>query len=104
MDLTDADGKKQNQARSQDRQRKGNTQIPAMPRVEPGDDSDSITRSTFEKAYNRLIQDQVGENAPKEIVGPKTLNVYGAPYVWAVFAGIGLIEETLYIQEEIELN
>jgi hypothetical protein len=64
----------------------------------------SITRSTFEKAYNRLIQDQVGENAPKEIVGPKTLNVYGAPYVWAVFAGIGLIEETLYIQEEIELN
>ena len=40
MDLTDADGKKQNQARSQDRQRKGNTQIPAMPRVEPGDDSE----------------------------------------------------------------
>ncbi len=64
----------------------------------------SITRSTFEKAYNKLIQDQVGENAPKEIVGPKTLNVYGAPYVWAVFTGIGLIEETLYIQEQIELE
>ena len=64
----------------------------------------SITRSTFEKAYNKLIQDQVGENAPKEIVGPKTLNVYGAPYVWAVFTGIGLIEETLYIQEQIKLE
>lgn len=62
----------------------------------------SITRSTFEKAYEKLIQDQVGEAAPKNIVGPKTLNVYGAPYVWAVFMGIGLIEETIYVQEKIE--
>ena len=61
----------------------------------------SITRSTFEKAYEKLIQDQTGNNAPKKIVGPKTLNVYGAPYVWAVFMGIGLIEEALYIQEKI---
>jgi len=63
----------------------------------------SITRSTFEKAYKKLIQDQEGENAPKEIVGPKTLNVYGAPYVWAVFSGIGLIEEPQFIQEELQL-
>lgn len=53
----------------------------------------SITRSTFEKAYEKLQNDQVGENAPRKIVGPKTLNVYGAPYVWAVFMGISIIEE-----------
>lgn len=63
----------------------------------------SITRSTFEKAYEKLHGDQVGENAPRQIVGPKTLNVYGAPYVWAVFTGIGLIEEELYLQEELKL-
>lgn len=53
----------------------------------------SITRSTFEKAYNKLIQDREGEEAPRKITGPKALNVYGAPYVWAVFMGIGIIEE-----------
>jgi len=63
----------------------------------------SITRSTFEKAYEKLTGDQIGEQAPKRIVGPKTLNVYGAPYVWAVFVGIGLIEEPVYEQNELEL-
>lgn len=63
----------------------------------------SITRSTFEKAYEKLLRDQAGENAPKKIIGPKTLNVYGAPYVWAVFTGIGVIEEERYIQEELAL-
>lgn len=63
----------------------------------------SITRSTFEKAYEKLFQDQMGETAPRAIVGPKTLNVYGAPYVWAVFAGIGLIEEDVYEQVELKL-
>ncbi len=53
----------------------------------------SITRSTFERAYEKLERDQCGEAAPRRIIGPKTLNVYGAPYVWAVFAGIGLIDE-----------
>lgn len=62
----------------------------------------SITKSTFEKAYEKLAADQIGENAPGKIVGPKTLNVYGAPYVWAVFMGIGLIEEPLYEQQEME--
>ena len=51
----------------------------------------SITRSTFEKAYEKLLHDQVGEEAPKKIVGPKTLNVYGAPYVWAVFREFGIV-------------
>lgn len=63
----------------------------------------SITRSTFERAFLKLEKDQCGEDAPKNIVGPKTLNVYGAPYVWAVFTGIGLIEEDVYRQEELEL-
>ncbi len=64
----------------------------------------SITKSTFEKAYEKLQCDQIGEGAPKEIVGPKTLNVYGAPYVWAVFLGIGLIEEDSYVQETLDLQ
>ncbi|MCI9336311.1 MAG: hypothetical protein HFH93_02035 [Lachnospiraceae bacterium] len=64
----------------------------------------SITRSTFEKAYEKLIQDQVGEDAPKRIVGPKTLNCYGAPYIWAVFTGIGLIREAQYIQEKLDID
>lgn len=64
----------------------------------------SITRSTFEKAYEKLLRDQVGEGAPRRIVGPKTLNVYGAPYVWAVFVGIGLIEEPVYEQEELKFK
>ena len=63
----------------------------------------SITRSTFEKAYAKLIKDQEGENAPRVIIGPKSLNVYCAPYVWAFFTGIGLIDEPQYIQQEMEL-
>ncbi len=53
----------------------------------------SITRSTFEKAYEKLCRDRLGETPPQRIVGPKTLNMYGAPYVWAVFVGIGFIGE-----------
>lgn len=63
----------------------------------------SITRSTFETAYEKLLKDQTGENAPRKIVGPKTLNVYGAPYVWAVFMGIGVIGEDSH-QEELEFT
>ncbi len=51
----------------------------------------SITRSTFEKAYEKLRQDRT-EGGPGRIAGPKALNVYGAPYIWAVFSGIGLIQ------------
>ncbi len=38
----------------------------------------SITRSTFERACEKMLE------RPDEITGPKTLNVYGAPYVWAI--------------------
>ncbi|MCM1187436.1 MAG: hypothetical protein NC251_11290 [Lachnoclostridium sp.] len=53
----------------------------------------SITKSTFDKAYEKLKQDCTGDNPPHKIAGPKSLNMYGAPYIWAVFMGIGLIEE-----------
>lgn len=63
----------------------------------------SITRSTFEKAYEKLRIDWTGDSVSARIVGPKTLNMYGAPYIWAVFMGIGLIEEEMK-QEELEFT
>lgn len=42
----------------------------------------SITKSTFEKAFQKIRQN------PHEISGPKKLNVYGAPYVWAVLSTV----------------
>lgn len=60
----------------------------------------SITLSTFEKAYEKLIEDRVGDDAACKVTGPKSLNMYGAPYVWAVFMGIGFIKED---QLELEL-
>ncbi len=45
----------------------------------------SITRSTFEIALERIRRE------PERIKGPKALNMYGAPYVWAVLKGIGAI-------------
>lgn len=63
----------------------------------------SITRSTFEKAYEKLRVDWTTDNVPARIVGPKTLNMYGAPYIWAVFMGIGLIEEEMK-QEELDFT
>lgn len=42
----------------------------------------SITRSTFEKAYRKFLWE------PEQIRGPKMLNVYGAPYVWAILSTI----------------
>jgi hypothetical protein len=52
----------------------------------------SITRSTFDKAFEKLKTDMLGDDAPHRIQGPKALNMYGAPYVWAVFMGIGLLK------------
>lgn len=42
----------------------------------------SITRSTFEKAYERILSE------PERITGPKKLNVYGAPYVYAILTTV----------------
>lgn len=42
----------------------------------------SVTRSTFEKAFQKIQEN------PQEITGPKKLNVYGAPYVWAILSTV----------------
>ena len=42
----------------------------------------SITKSTFEKAFHKIREN------PEEVSGPKKLNVYGAPYVWAILLAI----------------
>ncbi|MCD8082779.1 MAG: hypothetical protein LUE86_04415 [Clostridiales bacterium] len=47
--------------------------------------SKSITRSTVEQAYQRILEDE-----GHVIRGPKTLNCFGAPYIWAVFVSLGL--------------
>lgn len=41
--------------------------------------SKSITRATILRAWDRL-QEPSGQ-----IKGPKQLNVFGAPYIWAIF-------------------
>ena len=46
----------------------------------------SITRATFEQAYQKIMDD--GEH---KITGPKSLNCFGAPYVWAVFNALGVV-------------
>ncbi len=38
----------------------------------------SITKATFQKALERVQQD------PEKVTGPKALNVFGAPYVFAL--------------------
>lgn len=40
--------------------------------------SKSITRATFSQALQKIKKD------PEKITGPKSLNVFGAPYVWAI--------------------
>ncbi|WP_104805611.1 hypothetical protein [Blautia marasmi] len=42
----------------------------------------SITKSTFETAYSKIREN------PDKITGPKALNMYGAPYVWAVLSKV----------------
>jgi len=42
----------------------------------------SITKSTFEKALRKIREN------PEEVSGPKKLNVYGAPYVWAILSAV----------------
>lgn len=41
--------------------------------------SKSITKATFAKALQKIKKD------PENITGPKSLCVFGAPYVWAIF-------------------
>lgn len=47
----------------------------------------SITRATFDAALMKIRQDK-----EKQITGPKKLNCFGAPYVWALFKAMNLVE------------
>ncbi|MDO4303141.1 MAG: hypothetical protein Q4D94_04445 [Bacillota bacterium] len=47
--------------------------------------SKSITKATFQQALDRLIQN------PGSITGPKALNVFGAPYIWALLKAFGVV-------------
>lgn len=46
----------------------------------------SITRATFEKAFLKIQQD-----TSHIITGPKALNVFGAPYIFAMFRQLGVL-------------
>ena len=48
--------------------------------------SKSITKATILQAYRRILEDQ-----EQLIRGPKKLNCFGAPYVWAVFLELGVV-------------
>ncbi|MCD8105605.1 MAG: hypothetical protein LUF35_11555 [Lachnospiraceae bacterium] len=48
----------------------------------------SITRATIAKAYERILE------TPEEITGPKKLNAFGAPYIWAIFVKLGIFTPT----------
>lgn len=45
----------------------------------------SITKATFKQAIDRIVK------SPEEVTGPKTLNVFGAPYVWALLKAFEIV-------------
>lgn len=47
--------------------------------------SKSITKATFEQSLHKLKAD------PDAITGPKSLNVFGAPYVWALLKAFEIV-------------
>ncbi len=47
----------------------------------------SITKATFEKAYKKIKED-----TEHKITGPKALNCFGAPYIWAVFKTLEIVK------------
>lgn len=46
----------------------------------------SITRATVEKALVKV------RSMPEAVTGPKSLGVFGAPYIWALFVTLGIVE------------
>lgn len=45
----------------------------------------SITKATFKQALDRLTEN------PDKVTGPKSLNVFGAPYIWALFKAFEIV-------------
>lgn len=46
----------------------------------------SITKATFERALERVKED------PEKVTGPKSLNVFGAPYIFALLLSLSRME------------
>lgn len=44
--------------------------------------SKSITKATFKRALERVKEE------PEKVTGPKSLNVFGAPYIFALLLGL----------------
>lgn len=47
--------------------------------------SKSITRATLKKALGKIKDD------PENVTGPKSLNVFGAPYLWALLKAFEIV-------------
>ena len=47
--------------------------------------SKSITKATLEQALDKLEKD------PDRITGPKSMNVFVAPYIWAIFKTFSIV-------------
>lgn len=48
--------------------------------------SKPITRATMERALDKV------QEMPGAVTGPKSLGVFGAPYVWAIFRQLGVVK------------
>lgn len=42
----------------------------------------TITKASFQRAFSRIQEE------PSAVTGPKSLNVFGAPYIWAVLRAL----------------
>lgn len=49
--------------------------------------SKSITKATFERALERVKEE------PEKVTGPKSLNVFGAPYIFALLLSLAKLTE-----------
>lgn len=48
----------------------------------------SITKATILRAYEKI---RTAEGSGEPIRGPKQLSMFGAPYIWSILKGIGLM-------------
>ena len=46
---------------------------------------------TYSIKGGEFFTEKIQEDKEHKIVGPKTLNCFGAPYVWAVFKTLGIV-------------
>lgn len=58
--------------------------------------SRSVTKATFSRALQKLSEE------PEKVTGPKSLNVFGAPYVWAILVTLGIVKGKAVADREAE--